>query len=172
MRNNGTKQRKAKKPDAEAARERLSALCARSECCEQELRRRLDKWEIGSAEADGIIDFLIDNKFLNEERYARAFASDKARFSLWGRIRIGRELRMRGIAQSAVAEALQEIDGAEYLEALHRASAQCARGLDLTEYTERAKLFRRLASRGYEAELVNREVARLKALAAKSGDDE
>lgn len=150
-----------KKPiTPEAARIRMADLCARAEHCEQEVREKLRKMGLPETETEKIIDFLIEGRFIDNARYARAFANDKVRFAGWGRRKIRMALMLKRIPSADIAEALEQIDKKEYAEALARAAESKCRGLDLGEYADRTRLFRSLAQKGFENELVTKEIRR------------
>ena len=82
-----------KQISAKDALVRLETLCARSEQSTGEAREKLRRWGILSADAEKIIDSLVDRRFIDNARFARAFARDKIRFSKWGRIKVSQKLR-------------------------------------------------------------------------------
>lgn len=146
------RQRRVYTPDE--ALQYVAGLCARSEQCEFDLRRKLSDRGIKNADADKIIDYLIDRNFLDETRYAKAFCRDKARFSRWGKIKIRAHLFARKVGREAIAEGLDAIDTEDYLEGLQRLVNQQAASLDPRDREDRLKLMRRLASRGFEPSLI------------------
>ena len=156
-------EKKRKKPiTPEAARLKMADLCARSEQCEFEIREKLRKQGLPSAEADKIITFLIENKFIDNDRYSRSFTNDKVRFSSWGRNKIRQALALKRIPSSAISEALNEIDEKEYHKAIQRAGTAKAKNLDLEDYDDRLKLYRHLMSRGFESSLISKLIAYLR----------
>ena len=76
---------------------KMMDLCARSEQSSGEIRQKLYRKGITGHEARKIIDRLIDDSFIDDSRFARAFANDKARFALWGRRKIRAGLAAKGI---------------------------------------------------------------------------
>ncbi len=134
---------------------KMMDLCARSEQSSGEIRQKLYRKGITGHEAKKIIDRLIDDSFIDDSRFARAFTNDKTRFALWGRRKIRAGLAAKGITGKEAADALAQIDEDEYAEAAK------ARNLDLNDYSERMKLFRHLASRGYEPEAISSAISRL-----------
>lgn len=138
----------------EKAIERMTGLCARAEHCESEIRDKLRRAGMSSADAESVIDYLVEHRFVDDARYARAFTSDRYRFSEYGRNKIRMALAAKHIDSGIIAEALADIDHDRYAEVLIKATRQRARSLDLEEYDQRAKLYRRLISRGYESPLV------------------
>lgn len=151
-----------KPANPEALRLKMADLCARSEQCEHEIREKLRKKMLPTAEIDKIIYFLINGKFIDNSRYARSFTNDKVRFSGWGRNKIRMALAYKRIPSSLIAEALEEIDENEYRTSLMKVATTKAKNLDLNEYDDRAKLYRHLISRGYESSLVTKIIAYLK----------
>lgn len=135
---------------------RLEELCAASERCTFELRQRLYRWGISRSDAASIIDSLIKNRFVDDERFARAFVIDKYRFSRWGRIKIRAALYARQVPSWLVDVAMDEIDDEEYADnllQLLRAKRKSLRE-EAATYEGRTKIFRYGASRGYEVQLI------------------
>lgn len=147
--------KKASKYTSEQALQYAAGICARSEQCEFDIRRKLTSHGISGSEADKVIDYLIDHDFLNEERYACAYSRDKARFSRWGRIKIRAGLFARRVSSAAVATGLAAIDEDSYQDGLHRLTHQLAGADDLSDRDVRMRLMRRLASRGFEPDLIS-----------------
>lgn len=137
------------------ALQRLAAICAGSEQCEYKMREKLKKWEIGEADSDKIIDFLYDEKYLDESRFANAYARDKMRYSRWGRQKIDQGLRLLRIGNSARREALDALPADEYLESLRDALAGKVRSVKADSNFERkGKLIRFALGRGFEMPLI------------------
>ena len=90
---------------------RFQALCSKSEQCSADIYRKLLKALDGNVPAaQEILDSLLADKFIDDARYAAAFARDKARLEGWGPIKIRFKLRSKGIAESAIAEGIGQID--------------------------------------------------------------
>lgn len=148
-----------KKPiTKEAALLRMADLCARGEHCSFEIREKLRKMHLPAASTEEIISYLVANRYVDDSRFARAFARDKVKFSGWGRNKIRMALAMKHLPAVDIREALEEIDAEEYQNALNRAAQAKAKGLDLTDYNDKAKLFRHLASRGFEPAAISKAV--------------
>lgn len=147
----------------EEALERLETLCARAEHCEGEMRLRLRKWGLGSSESDEIIDSLKRDKFVDDARFARAYAREKCKFAKWGRLKIRRELLVKGVKRDLVDEALLELDEGEYnenLESIIKAKVKNNPGL-LSTFEGRTKLYRFALSRGFESGSISAAMKRL-----------
>lgn len=140
---------------------RLQALCAASEQCTAEIQRRLQRWEINQHECDRIIRELIEERFIDDLRFARAYVRDKYRFAHWGRSRIVMQLRARSISRDNINDALAEIDEDEYESILLRLLRTKVRSARLSDsYADRSKLWRFAAMRGFESSLISRLISK------------
>ncbi len=101
-----------------------------------------------------MIAYLIANKYIDDARYSRAYAVDKVRFSGWGRMKVRIGLRAKGMSDSVITQALGYIPEIEYSEALQKVLLAKAKSLDLMDVKDRQKLYRHLASRGFESQLI------------------
>ena len=154
-----------KKPaNPDALRLKMADLCARSEQCEFEIREKLRRKALSTNEINKIIEFLVERKFIDNERYARSFTNDKVRFAGWGRNKIRQALAMKRIPEQYVTDALKQIDTDEYNNSLFRAASAKARYLNLTVNDDRAKLYRHLLSRGYESSFSLQAISALRKL--------
>jgi len=138
---------------------RLSARCSTTELCLSDIRKKLDSTDLTDLEKGRIIQRLLDEKYVDEARYARAFVRDKFRFSGWGRVKIAQGLRAKQISQTDIQEALQEIDEEDYRRALRdalKAKRRTVRGS--STYETNAKLIRFAQGRGYELAIILKEV--------------
>jgi regulatory protein len=94
--------------------QKIEHYCAYQERCHEEIEQKLRSMKMDSDEIDQIITHLINDNFLNEERFACSFARGKHRIKHWGKIRITNELKFRGINQTLINIALKEISPEEY----------------------------------------------------------
>ncbi|MDE6265151.1 MAG: RecX family transcriptional regulator [Paramuribaculum sp.] len=144
-----------KKITPKQAHAKLQELCARSEQCSFDIHRKLYNWGISADVSEKIMKVLVAEKFVDDARFAKAFARDKYRFSGWGRIKILRHLAAKRISGILAENALDEIDGEEYeaiaLKALKAKSRTLKEG---NTYEGRTKLFRFGVTRGFEPSLV------------------
>ncbi|MCH5220734.1 MAG: RecX family transcriptional regulator [Muribaculaceae bacterium] len=153
--NNSTR----KKISVETALMRLEGLCARSEQCETEVRRKLATWQIEAADADAILHSLKSRRYVDDSRYAQAFVRDKYRFSQWGRRKIAMALRQKRIDGDLIDVAIDSINEDEYREILRRVLASKAKNMSRPlSYEDRVRLLRYAVSRGYEASLASEVV--------------
>lgn len=139
----------------EEAQARLEALCARAEHSTGELSDRMRRWGISSTDAEKIIASLTHHRFVDDRRFAKAYASDKIKFARWGKLKVYQGLRLKKIDSGIIREILAEIDESLYASTLETIlQAKIASNPDLLEsYEGRTRLFRFAASRGFEPQL-------------------
>ena len=131
-------------------------FCAYQERCHQDVERKLKKMGMIQDAIDQIIPHLLQHNFLNETRFAKAFAGGKFRIKKWGRNRIKRELKMRGINKRTIDIGLAEISDNDYREAFETLSRKRNSQLEseTNKYKRRKKLADYLLYRGWESHLV------------------
>ena len=142
----------------QAALIRLEDLCARSEQCSFDLRRKMSQWGISSTDADNIITQLTENRFLDDSRFARAYTRDRYLYSKWGRCKIITALYAKRIDKSTIDDALSEIDMRRYAAIAFKAIASKLRQMpdEMTLFEKRQRLIRFAIGRGYETSLISR----------------
>ena len=86
----------------------LAALCAQAEHCQQEMRDKMRRWELDETVQNRIIDRLIKERYVDDERYARAFVKDKIRYNKWGRRKVQQALWMKRIDADVQQRVLDE----------------------------------------------------------------
>lgn len=116
-------------PEPELLRSKASAYCALTEHCTSEVRTKLAQWGASPSLADEIIDWLIDEDFISEARYCRAFVADKIRFQGWGKSKIRLALREKRLPADLISAALDAFPTSEYLARLQSLYLQKARSL-------------------------------------------
>lgn len=137
------------------AKQKLEAYCAYQERCDQEVRKKMKDWFMYSEDVDILVSDLIQNNFLNEERFASAFVSGKFRIKRWGRIKIRQHLKQKNISDYSTKKGLKEIDEDEYLQTLNDLIESKNRLMNAKNKWDRlAKLQRYMHSKGYENDLV------------------
>lgn len=141
---------------ADEARARLMDLCSCGEYSSGEALERLRKWGITGSEAVRIVQWLIDGRFIDDERFARAFVRSKVAYSGWGRVKIRAAMVQKGIERELIDLALdEEIDEQTYYANLADALRSKARTMpEVLDSECRAKLLRFAAGRGYEPGLI------------------
>ena len=142
-------------PTLDEALIKLQRYCAYQDRCHKEVREKLSALGIWGDDAGQIIVALIEEKFLDEERFARSFVRGKHRFKKWGRIKIERELKKKDITGYCLKMGFQEIDDEEYLETLTTIITKKNQFLKAkNEYERKVKLAKFAMTKGYESHLV------------------
>ena len=145
---------KALQPDQRILLRKAADYCAEQERCISEIKLKFKVWKVDSATAELILDFLLKEGYINEERFARAFARVKFRNLGWGRIKIRFELGKKRIPAAMIGKALNEIKEEEYLKCIESLSEKKLRSLGSDNEQNRLKTMRFLASRGFEPSLI------------------
>lgn len=140
---------------------RLQKLCAKAEYCRADVyRKALKALDGDSAQASKLVDSLVEDRYVDDARYASAFAREKASLQGWGPIKIRFQLRSKGISDQVIAAALEEVEPARAADKLERLLANKARTLQ-GDPQFRLKLIKFGLSRGYEYEAVEEAVKKL-----------
>jgi regulatory protein len=137
------------------AQKKMEHYCAYQERCHQEVEMKLCGMQLIPEAVEKIMLHLLENDFINETRFAKAFARGKFSIKKWGRNRIVNELKKRKISAYNINLALQEIDDQDYtvtLEAL--AEKRLKQITEKDKYKKRKKLADYLLYRGWESDLV------------------
>lgn len=140
----------------EEATRSIERYCAYQERCHKDVEDKLKSMGIIQLAIDEIIPHLIHHKFLNETRYAEAFARGKFRIKSWGRVRIVRALKMKGLNERTIKIGLKEISDVDYEIALDTLSRKRLQQIttENDKYKKRKKLADYLLYRGWESHLV------------------
>lgn len=133
----------------------LAALCAQAEHCEQEMRDKMKRWELDEMAQNRIIDRLIKERYIDDERYARAFVKDKIRYNKWGHRKVQQALWMKRIDNDIQQRVLDEIDEKEYLDVLRPLLKQKRKSIKAeNDYELNQKLVRFALSRGFTFDII------------------
>jgi regulatory protein len=134
---------------------RMYRYCAYQERSHLEVKNKLYTFGLYKGEVEELITRLITEGFLNEERFAKAFAGGKFRMQKWGRIKILHELEARGLTKNCIKAGLREIDENDYRntlqDLLHKKAAQIR---EEDPFIKRDQLARYAIQKGFEPELV------------------
>jgi regulatory protein len=144
--------------------QKAASYCAYQERTQDEVRKRLQKWEVWGDEADEIIAELISQNYLSEERFAKTYAGGKFRMKNWGKMKIKQELHRRGLSEYSIQQGMKEIPEESYQtglkEVLIKKKAQLLR-TETDKFKLKQKLVRFALGKGYESELVWKTVENL-----------
>jgi regulatory protein len=139
----------------EQALQKLKHYCAYQERSHQEVREKLFELGIKKNDREEIIANLIEENYLNEERFAIAFSGGKWRIKRWGRVKIKYELRQRGVSEYNIKKAMQQIDEEEYLRILDKLIKEKYTSLGNAQpLMRKKKTVDYLVGKGFESALV------------------
>lgn len=142
--------------------DRLQRYCAYQERCHQEVRSKLLNIQVYGDDLEEVMMKLVQDDYLNEERFARSFARGKFRLKKWGKMRILAELKRRDISDYCQRKAMTEIDQEEYLETARKLGEKLMKEYSgQPAYVQKQKIIRRMATRGFEFELIHSILASL-----------
>ena len=140
---------------------RLQKLCSKAEYCRADVYRKALKDLEGDAEAaDRVVEQLVEDRYVDDARYASAYAREKASLQGWGPVKIRFQLRAKGISDQVISSAMEEVEpdrAADKLERLLAAKARTLQG----DPQFRLKLIKFGLSRGYEYEAVEEALKKL-----------
>jgi len=136
--------------------QKLKHFCGYQERCHSEVKEKLYDLGISKNEHDEIISTLIEENYLNEERFAIAFAGGKFRVKQWGRVKIKYELKQKQVSEYNIRRAMKEIDDAAYkktLQKLYEEKWSSLKG-EKNRFVKMTKTRDYLLQKGYEGEIV------------------
>ena len=130
---------------------KLAAKCSISEQCLSDIEGKLAKYDLPEKEKTRILRHLVEEKYIDDSRYTEAYVRDKYRLNKWGRMKITQGLRIKGIDNETISEAMGAIDETEYLSILRdliKAKRKSTKGK--SDYEINGKLARFASGRGFE----------------------
>ena len=130
--------------------------CSRSEHCVLDVLNKLYAAGLGEEESDEIVQCLVEQGYIDEQRYAKAFVNDKFRFNKWGKLKIGHALRQKKIPTSIIQVALETLDEDAYSHVLLQLIETKKKTVKGTAAQQKAAVMRFAVSRGFELDLVLR----------------
>ena len=133
----------------------LSALCAQAEHCQWEMLEKMRRWELSDEAQARVMERLVKERFVDDERYARAFVMDKIRYNKWGRRKVEQALWQKHIDEHIRQQVLDQVDDEEYLAVLRPLLKQKRRTTKAqNDYELNQKLMRFALSRGFTFDLI------------------
>ena len=153
--NDGHDRPKRKKPlTMKEAETKAAAFCAYQERSQQQVRDKLFSYGLYSDEVEEVLANLIVEGFINEERYAVAFAGGKFRIKQWGKIKITLALKKQKISAYCIKKGLEAIEDEDYLNTLKKLAEKKINEKKVEDdYAAKARIARYLIARGFEPEL-------------------
>jgi regulatory protein len=141
--------------DKKSAKVKIEQYCAYQERSQQEVRDKLYDMGLHQDDVENIISELIDNNFLNEERFAITFARGKFRIKHWGKIKIKQHLKLKKVSEYCIKKAIALIDANDYEKTILKLIEKKDRELkEKDDYIKKQKIIRYIISRGFETDIV------------------
>lgn len=139
-----------------AAQAKIERYCVWQDRAQQDVRDKLYSWGLHSGDVEQIIARLIGDNFLNEERFALAYARGKFRQNQWGKQKIKQGLAFKKVSAPLIRKALASLDPGEYFDTLCRIlEKKSALTTEKDAFKRRYKLSQFAFGRGFEADLIN-----------------
>lgn len=133
----------------------LAALCANAEHCQYEMLEKMKRWELSDEAQARVMARLIEERYVDDRRYARAFVKDKIRYNKWGHRKVQQGLWMKRIDKEIQDEVLDEIDDNEYLNVLKPLLKQKRKSIKAnSDYELNQKLVRFAYGRGFTFDII------------------
>lgn len=133
----------------------LAQLCAKSEHCQHDMLEKMRRWEMSEETQAHVMQRLISERYVDDERYARAFVRDKIRYNKWGRRKVEQGLWQKRIDDNIRQQVLDEVDEEEYLSVLRPLLKQKRRSTKAeNDYEMNRKLVRFALSRGFTYDII------------------
>lgn len=134
---------------------RLTALCAQAEHCRQEMRDKMVRWGLDETVQERVVSRLVRERYVDDERYARAYVNDKVRYQKWGRRKIQQGLWTKRIDDDTQQRVLDEVSDEEYLAVLRPLLRQKRKTVKAqSDYEQNQKLLRFALGRGFTFDII------------------
>lgn len=144
-----------KEMTGQQAYSKLTALCARSEHCQHEMLEKMRQWGVSEEEQAQVTQRLVSERYVDDERYARAFVNDKVRYNKWGRRKVEEALWLKHIDKEISKRVLDEVDDNEFLDVLKPLLKQKRKTISAkSDYELRMKLIRFALGRGFTIDII------------------
>ena len=134
--------------------EKIQSYCLYQERCIKEVKNKLFSMKVSSKSANDIIEHLIDNDYLNEERYTKVFIQGKLRIKKWGRIKLKYELRLKGIEIKIINKHINQIIEEEYIKCFNEFSTNKIKFLKGSTDQKKRSFINYFTYRGWENDLI------------------
>lgn len=134
---------------------KIQRYCAYQERSHKEVKSKLYDYGLYATQVEEIISQLITDGFLNEERFAKAYAGGKFRIKKWGKLKIKNELEFLGLTKNCIQRGLKEIESSDYTKTLKALIKK--KSIEISEenrFKKRDKVARFVIGKGYEPEMV------------------
>lgn len=135
--------------------QKLAALCARGEHCQYEMQEKMRQWELDEEAQARVMERLVGGRYVDDERYARAFVHDKIQYNHWGRRKVEQALWQKRVDEAIARRVLDEVDPNEYVEILRPMLRQKQRSVTgKSDYERYMKLLKWAVGRGFTTDII------------------
>ncbi len=149
----------------EQALQKAKHYCGYQERSHIEVKEKLYSFGLYKQQVEELLSQLIEENYLNEERFAIQFAGGRFRMKQWGRVKIKYELKQKRVSEYCIKKALKEIDEEDYLRTLQTLTAKkwaTIKGEGVNHYVKLSKTTDYLLQKGYEADLIKHAIATIR----------
>ena len=130
-------------------------LCSTAEHCSHEMIEKMQRWQLANDAQARIIEYLVKEKYIDDERYARFFAKDKIRYNKWGRRKVEQAMWLKHIDGDIQRDVLDDIDDEEYLAVLRPLLKTKRKSVKASsDYEMNMKLIRFAMGRGFTMDII------------------
>ena len=144
-----------KEMTGQQAFQKLAALCAKGEHCQHDMLEKMRQWGVGDEEQAQVMARLVGERYVDDERFARAFVSDKARYNKWGPRKVEQALWLKHIDKTIARQVLDEVPAEDYLSILRPLLKQKQKSIKAqSEYELTTKLIKFALSRGFTMDII------------------
>lgn len=141
---------------------RAAAYSSKQEVSVADVENKLQTWGADAVQLEKIIAYLIEQKYIDNERFCRAFVNDKLRFNKWGKLKMTQALRMKQIPDKMLEKVFSEMDVSLYEQTLGELLQKKVREIKASsDYERRGKLLNFALQRGFEYALAERLIKKL-----------
>tara|TARA_B100001113_G_C21078774_1_gene608928 strand:+ start:711 stop:1178 length:468 start_codon:yes stop_codon:yes gene_type:complete len=134
--------------------EKIQSYCLYQERCVKEVKNKLYSFKISSKLAENIVEYLINNDYLNEERYTKMFVQGKLRIKKWGRIKLRYELKLKGVDTNIIEDNINKINEEEYINYFNEFSTNKIKFLKGSKDKKKRSFINYFTYRGWENNLI------------------
>lgn len=145
----------------EQALQKIKHYCGYQERCHAEVKSKLYSFGLWKKDVESIVSQLIEENYLNEERFAQMFAGGHFRLKQWGRVKIKHELKQKMVSEYCIKKGLKEIDEADYRKTILKLFEKKWKALkgEKNIFIKKTKATNYLLQKGYESALINEVVS-------------
>lgn len=138
---------------------KAALICSKSEKCSPEIKKKLMDWGLDKYDAEAMIEELKQEKYIDDERYVRAYVRDKFRIDKWGRTKIRYYLLQKKLSGDLIKIGLEEIEEEKYVKLLIQIMKQKAKIIkSKNRFDKMAKIIRFTQNRGFEPEYIHKHL--------------